>query len=311
MVRLPRFDDPQIQALVTWLGLAGTLIGILLAFILARRAARPRPAYRLYTASILQADDRLSKQGIAILYRDQTVRRLTKTTIVFWNAGSSALKAEDVRSEYPLGWSFPLPTSVLGVRVLATTREANHLEAYKSATDSNVVLCRFEYLNKNDGALIEVLHTGDKRPPKPVGEILNISPALTNLGPLPPSSATSDSQLRAYLYGFSLTTRFGTLRPFPPLVRRLRVLNVIFWRLVALAGGIFLLVYAADPGRIFYDSSCNPPPEGSTFEACRQSTLTFQWTSGIVGAVMLLFLLRSLLRRSRRYPSALDPRDVI
>ncbi len=229
---------------------------------------------------------------------------------MFWNAGIAALKGEDVRTEYPVGWAFPSSTSVLGVRVLHTTREANHFEAYKSPTEANVVLCRFEYLNRGDGALIEVLHTGDKRDPKPVGEILNVSPALIHFGPISSEAASGTSQLRTYLYEFTLKTRRGALRPFPPLIRTLRSLRVAFWRLILLVTSVALLVFAANTEAV-YNFTCDPLPAGTTVEQCRATATASQWIIGAIGAVVLLFLLANLLRRSRRYPSVLDPRDFL
>jgi len=57
-----RFDDPKILAILAWLGLAGTLIGIIVAVIFSKRTPRPRPAYRLHTRNILQAGDKLSNK---------------------------------------------------------------------------------------------------------------------------------------------------------------------------------------------------------------------------------------------------------
>jgi len=312
-----RFDDPQILALLAWLGLAGTVLGLALAILFSRRTARPQPAYRVHTSNILQADDTLRKQGIAILYKDQAVSRLTRTIIIFWNAGMAALKNEDVRAEYPIGWMFPASVSVLGVRVLHSTREANHFESYRSAADTNVVLCRFEYLNKGDGALIEILHTGDKSHPTPIGEVLNISPALTYYGPI--SDVPSDTSERpTFLTNLMLIFGLeGADHPSPsitrrlpkPLVRGLRKLTAIFWRLAFLAAGVGLLIFASNTDAV-YNYTCSPPP-GETADQCRTNIQSLQWLYGIIGATILLAWLVTLLRRNRRYPSALDPRDLL
>jgi hypothetical protein len=262
-------------------------------------------AYSEYSPSRRQAQ----QQGVAILYKDQAVPRLTRTVIVFWNAGV-ALKGDDVRPEFPIGWAFSNSSSILEVRVLSTTREANHFEAYRNPVEPNVVLCKFDYLNRGDGASLEVLHTGDKRAPKPIGEVLNVSPALEYFGPIPSEAAAEMSPLRAYLYGLTLNTPLGLFRPFPPAIRRFRVWNSIFWRLAFLEAAVGLFIFASNTDAVF-DFFCSPPSEGTTVEECRESMPAMRGLLITIGIIIIVILVSKVLRRSRRYPPILDPRDVL
>ena len=90
----------------------------------------------------------------------QPVRMLAKTTIVLWNAGTEALRGEDIVEKDRVRFSIA-DGRVLNHRVVQTTTPATEVRL-EVGEASNELAFRYNYLNPNDGAVVEILHDGTK-----------------------------------------------------------------------------------------------------------------------------------------------------
>lgn len=205
-----------------WVGSLIGLIGVigLVTTFLLYRASRvgPRLAYQYQALRLIGREQQALPEEVTILFRHKKVQRLTKTHIILWNSGKATVNGENIVDDEPLRLEFNKGCEVLSARVLRVTRESNKFTANINPHSPNEVICSFDYLDAGDGAVIELLHTDEKRYPKVQGTIRGIPKGVLSWGRTLPSGKPKDFPL--------------------PLITNLRTMLII-----GLFVGMFLVVY--------------------------------------------------------------------
>ena len=80
-----------------------------------------------------------------------------------WNAGNTTIEGKQIVEVDPLRIQMSPESNVLDVSILRVTREINAFVAGRGET-ANEVICSFDWLDPNDGALLKILHTGEREP---------------------------------------------------------------------------------------------------------------------------------------------------
>lgn len=154
--------------LATWLSLNPwltilsfllTLLSVILAiafFIRSKRAKEPRFAIRSFN---LVRDFVGRLEALEMLYAGQRIGNLTVTKIAFWNNGAETMNQEDIASADPLVAKLKEEYTILDASVLFMKNDANQFSIDVSE-DGSQLLLTFDYLDKDEGAVIQILHTG-------------------------------------------------------------------------------------------------------------------------------------------------------
>jgi peptide deformylase len=157
------------------------LFGIYLAF--RYRPRNPRLAYQYEALSVTRSDDlRRFDDRISISWDGRQVTDLSLTRIVFWNDGPKTVEGTQIVRTDPLTVSFSGPHQILIARIVRVTKSANavHLDL-----EEQQVAVTFDYLERGDGVLIEILHTSMDATPRLSGQIRGIPAGARNRGVLP------------------------------------------------------------------------------------------------------------------------------
>lgn len=93
---------------------------------------------------------------LEVRFAGNTVPQVTQTVIRFWNSGTETIHGHDISVVDPLRWAIPEGSIFLSVSVDKTTRDANLVTTVQ---DQNKLLLKFDFLDRNDGATMSVLHT--------------------------------------------------------------------------------------------------------------------------------------------------------
>ena len=288
-------------AVFDWLGLVIGVVGIFLAVLFWLRPPGPKPACQFYSLPILEADNPLTREGISILYDDRPVSRLTKTYISFWNAGLTTLDGEAIVSDDPIRWSFEEGSEVLRVRPLKRY-EANKFVATEDPHRPNSVICSFNYLNRRQGALFEVLHTSSKGTPRVSGSIKGAN------------------RIRSSRYGLLSSIRSRPLKPknLATSVEHLQLRSTRFSAAVIAAsfiiriGIIAVLVLLSTRTTLQWEEAlCNPPSPNQTLEACRADAQTGPLWIRVITLAASALLIFSMWRSARGAPADLSLRNVL
>jgi hypothetical protein len=144
------------------IGVAGTMLGAILSFVLYRFALRDaRPVYKSKSFRVV-GDEPTMPAGVAISFNGEHVAQITKSVLLFWNAGRGTVTGAEIVSRDCL--RAEIDGKVLTAKVIARTRDINSFNARLISSLPSGVLLEFDFLDAGDGAAIELLHTGSSRP---------------------------------------------------------------------------------------------------------------------------------------------------
>lgn len=155
--------DLDLQSASNYGGFIIGVIGIVLSIYLYQKnleKKEPKCYYRTY-----RDIQKISSEGhssmIKLFYKTEEVERVYTTYVWFWNKGKRPIS----RSDIPKSDNLILclsdekePARILDFQVLKVTR--NSIDFSVSKRDDFSLTIGFEYLDHNDGTVIEIQHTG-------------------------------------------------------------------------------------------------------------------------------------------------------
>lgn len=138
------------------------ILGIILSLYLYRKsleAKEPRFYYKTYRdiekLTVGKSSD------IQVLYKDQDVDRVFSTYVWFWNGGKKPINKQDIPQQSKIIFRCidkEFPAKVLDYRILRTSRDAINFVIGEKGDD--FISIGFDFLDQNDGAVLEIQHTG-------------------------------------------------------------------------------------------------------------------------------------------------------
>jgi len=155
--------DPVVNlAVATFIGV---ISGILLEELYKRRK-------RLWWASRVislqtKVFSEFNKEGkIQVFYKGregyhEVTDSLLLCRFIFWNGGNEVLLEKDISAHAPLFISFEEESKVLDIREVALSNESIQFEMVKP----NKIRVLFEYLNPEEGAVVDIVYRGDIHSP--------------------------------------------------------------------------------------------------------------------------------------------------
>lgn len=163
-------------------GLIGVFVGILGIILYVRSRQRKRLCIQKYALRIIGRGDTEVSEDIEILYQSTVVHRLTKTTVVFWNAGTETIDGNDIVDRDPIRFVFSDESTILRAKIITRTRDVNEASIRLDQEGKNAALLDFEFLDPSDGVRIEFLHTDAKRFPTVNGTVKGVSQGIVDTG---------------------------------------------------------------------------------------------------------------------------------
>ena len=219
-----------------WASTPIAVIAIVVAIILYFRSKREeKPGYVSRTIELVGPHGALADE-VRILYGSEEVPRVSSTRIIFWNRGRQTIDRQDIRKDYPLEIVFhrydlqPSMTNdkstghekrlfeiacledirVLRSRVHKMSREHILFDVLDHTRDKslpeNKVRITFDFLDQNDGADIEVLHTGDRDVQFNVQGVIRGVAEIKNLGSFGREPSSERLTLSKRFLGYSAIT---------------------------------------------------------------------------------------------------------
>lgn len=94
---------------------------------------------------------------------------LTKTSIMFWNSGRKCITKDEILGEQYLKINFPSNVKIFECTNVKNNEKENNITVINNG---NFVAIEFDYLKPGDGAIIDILHNGNKN--IEINSILNL-----------------------------------------------------------------------------------------------------------------------------------------
>jgi len=145
-------------------GLVCGVIGIVLAIVFYIRGRRVSSIKYDYLGRSLVEGLSGALEGIEVRYKGSVQDRITVSRFAFWNAGTETIRAGDLTDD-ALRVACKQGIQILDHRVVETNDVTNKISlgAVQNAEDEASVSIRFDYLDPNDGAVLQIVHDGHER----------------------------------------------------------------------------------------------------------------------------------------------------
>jgi len=260
----------------TMIGLLGLVVGTVGLVLYMKSKIGPRPACQMRSIRLISKEKQELPSDVKILFQNTDVPRLTLTKIWFWNYGTETIRGNQVVEDDPLRCAFDATDRILTIHVAAVTRPVNKFSAIIRSNRKNEALLFFDFLDPNDGARIEILHTSKQKYPGVIGTIRGIPKGIKNV------TATTS-------YTFDRT-----------ITRVLRRRNLIYS--IALTVGLATLFLGMLPNSWLVAIRDTLKAHKTPSDGLR----VFRFAMLTVGVLYTLMPLTTILSRRRKYPMVLD-----
>jgi hypothetical protein len=161
-----RFDSLRLGNLSTeintYIGIGLAVLGIAATIYLAIRFSEQKDP-RFHTVNVSRITRTAgAPSDIDIFYKGERVDQVSSFMVWIWNAGRRPIKSDDIPTSQPITLSVDPAANfrILDVAVRKVSRESIRFAARKQS--ETVAAIDFEFLDYQDGALIEIQHTGTR-----------------------------------------------------------------------------------------------------------------------------------------------------
>ena len=108
------------------------------------------------------------------MYDGSLVESVSSSEFVIWNSGNSVITKSALATKEPLRIEFSKEIQLLRYQVVASNNPINNIELKTDSEYPNCILIDFDFIEKNEGARIEILHTGDKNDVREKGKLIGV-----------------------------------------------------------------------------------------------------------------------------------------
>ncbi|QSX07240.1 hypothetical protein JYG23_07820 [Sedimentibacter sp. zth1] len=186
--------------------LIGLLGGGIISFIFYKKSISiAKPVFQYSNQNIIDISNNDKEENLKVYYSEYNIKRLNKTHIYFWNSGNKTIKGEDIVKTEGLKIVFEDKNGrILLAKVLKYSRKVCDFNVMVSSDDRREISFNFDFLDPNDGVVIEVLHTFEKSKFNFTGIIKSIPDGIQNYGYILPTYRKKDPKF--LINNFSIVT---------------------------------------------------------------------------------------------------------
>jgi hypothetical protein len=143
------------------LSISITFVSIVLAIYFYFRSKSIKiPVFSKESFNIIQ--DSISKlSDIKVSYKDEIINNLTITKIAFLNRGRETIDKTDIAEKDPLRITVKENLKILDAKIIYTSaKNDENVFCISNIEDNNSIKILFDFLDKDQGGIIQIAHTG-------------------------------------------------------------------------------------------------------------------------------------------------------
>lgn len=141
------------------LGFLLGIISLVLGYIFYREGLRLKKPFWNIKSNNLIKDFSSTITDLAISYKGEKIENITISRIAFWNGGKETINTTDIARTDHLKVIATAENHLLDTKILSVNNDPS-LFSVSLQPDKKSALIDFEYLDYNQGAIIQVIHTG-------------------------------------------------------------------------------------------------------------------------------------------------------
>ncbi|MBK9925306.1 MAG: hypothetical protein IPP66_08425 [Anaerolineales bacterium] len=152
----------EIRDIINYAGFIVGILGILLSIYLYKKGIEskdPRCYYKTFKNISKLSDEKDTK--IKITYGQEEVTRIFTTYVWVWNGGRKPINKTDIPSQSSVKINFcdeEFTPKILDYKIVKVSRPEINFSAFHSGETALAI--SFDFLDQDDGAVLEVQHTG-------------------------------------------------------------------------------------------------------------------------------------------------------
>jgi hypothetical protein len=156
-------------------GIAASLIGIPVAYILARRGRQnPDLRYAVDFDVLVSTKDEPLAPGVVLTSSGHDITSISRTRLALWNRRGDTIRGSDILQSDPLRIEFQDAYSIIHSKLVSVSRSQNQIDIGADVNHPNCILVQFDFLDASDGLVFHVVHQ-DEAPPKVRGTIRGVT----------------------------------------------------------------------------------------------------------------------------------------
>ncbi len=159
--------NPYAWLVLVIVAFLSVIIGIIGIISAAKGRTKKEISYKLSSCRLFNKFEK-SIEPLKILYNDNLVKDLSRTNIAFWNSGNATINREDIVSDCIIRGTDTC--KILGADIFASIEEANDFKVDLDIV-GNTATFDFKYVDRNQGIIIQIIHTGNSEQLKMEGKI--------------------------------------------------------------------------------------------------------------------------------------------
>lgn len=132
-----------------------TILGIILTMYIYYKGIKYRQiSYMYQTSDVISKDMHINK--LSFIYENNPLENLSITDIIIWSNGKEIINRDDIAPLAPL--VIHSSSSILNYHILFSNEKCNNFQV---THNNNDLAIDFDYISKNEGLAIRIIHTGD------------------------------------------------------------------------------------------------------------------------------------------------------
>jgi len=141
------------------IGVLGILIGFVVSYYFYYRSKREKsPCWAIKSNNLISGFES-ELPDLQVLFKAKNLKNLTISKILLWNDGNETISSQDLETINPLRIISKDDAEILDVKVLQINNKSSQITT-KVDENNNQIKINFDYLDKNQGAVFQVIHTG-------------------------------------------------------------------------------------------------------------------------------------------------------
>ncbi len=148
-----------------YIGYGLAIVGIIVSYYFYIKSKRNKePVYSIKSVNVI-SDYSSKYQALKVIYRGSKVENFTVTKILLYNRGAETITKQDIETINHLRIIGKDTTALLDAKILQANNASNNFDVFLDKEPyieqkAKIYLIDFDYINKDQGAVIEVIHTG-------------------------------------------------------------------------------------------------------------------------------------------------------
>lgn len=137
------------------------IIGLILAVIgiyaTIKSKKDKKPSYALWGFNLVK-NFKYNIESLEMLHKGEKIENLTVTKLAFWNAGRETINNQDIVTIDPPRIIIKDEGEILDAKIIDINNPSNNF-SIDISKEKNSILLNFDYIDKNDGIILQILHT--------------------------------------------------------------------------------------------------------------------------------------------------------